>query len=133
MKTTFASLFALLALALAPADSNAAVITDTISVTSMQCGMCESRIEKALKKADFVSDVEADVEHSIVVVSYDNSKASHAEIVKMISMTGYDTAELAADPEAQGNLHGCCKPGSHKTEEDAAPAKKQVKKATSGH
>lgn len=132
MKTLIASLFALFAVAVAPSLSSAAVITDTISVTSMQCGMCESRIEKALKKADFINDVEADVENSVVVVSYDNTKATHAQIVKMISMTGYDTAELAADTEAQNNLHGCCKPGAHK--EEAAPApKKEVKKATSNH
>jgi periplasmic mercuric ion binding protein len=132
MKTLFASLFALMMLALAPLSSSAAVITDTISVTSMQCGMCESRIEKALKKADFINDVEADVENSVVVVSYDNTKATHAQIVKLITMTGYDTAELAADAEAQGNLHGCCKPGAHKEEPTTAP-KKQVKKATSEH
>ncbi len=133
MKTLFASLFALVMVALAPSTSSAAVVTDTINVTSMQCGMCESRIEKSLKKADFISAVEADVEHSIVVVSYDNAKATRAEVVRMISMTGYDTAELAADADAQNNLHGCCKPGAHKPVEPAAPAKKQVKKATSGN
>jgi periplasmic mercuric ion binding protein len=131
MKSIFASLFVLAAIALAPSISSAAVVTDTISVTSMQCGMCESRIEKALKKVDFVKDVEADVEFSTVVVSYDNATATHADVVKLISMTGYDTAELAADAEAQNNLHGCCKPGAHKSEEAEAPAKKQVKKATS--
>ena len=133
MKTLFASLFALMIVALAPSSSTAAVVTDTISVTSMQCGMCESRIEKALKKNDFIKDVEADVEHEIVVVSYDNAKATHADVVKLISMTGYDTAELAADADAQNNLHGCCKPGAHKKEGSSAPAKKQVKKATSGN
>jgi copper chaperone CopZ len=133
MKTLFASLFALMMVALAPSTSTAAVVTDTISVTSMQCGMCESRIEKSLKKSDFINEVEADVEHSIVVVSYDNAKASRTDIAKLISMTGYDTAEIAADADAQNNLHGCCKPGAHKKEESSAPAKKQVKKATSGN
>jgi periplasmic mercuric ion binding protein len=129
MKSIISSLFALMTVATAPSSSSAAVVTDTISVTSMQCGMCESRIEKSLKKAEFVKEVEADVEFSTVVVTYDNSKAKHSDIVKLISMTGYDTEELAADTDAQNNLHGCCKPGAHKTEE---PAKKEVKKATSG-
>lgn len=128
MKSLILSICALLMVAFTPSTSSAAVVTDTISVTSMQCGMCESRIEKSLKKADYVKEVEADVEFSTVVVTYDNSKASHADVVKLISMTGYDTAELAADADAQNNLHGCCKPGAHKSE---APAKKEVKKATS--
>ncbi len=130
MKSLFASLFALAAIAFAPSISSAAVVTDTISVTSMQCGMCESRIEKALKKADFISEVTADVENSIVVVSYNNAKATRAEVVRMIAKTGYDTADMAADADAQNNLHGCCKPGAHKPVESSAPAKKQVKKAT---
>ena len=127
MKAVISSLFVLALVAFAPSVSSAAVVTDTISVTSMQCGMCESRIEKSLKKSEAVKDVEADVEFDQVVVSYDNTKASHADIVKLISMTGYDTAELAADADAQNNLHGCCKPGAHKP---AAAPKKEVKKPT---
>lgn len=111
-----------------PSVSNAAV-TDTIKVTSMQCGMCESRIEKSLKKSEFISDATADVESETVIVTYDERKLDKAGVEKLISMVGYDTEHLAADKAAQDALHGCCKPGAHKktaptkTIQKASPSK----------
>ena len=108
-------------------------VTDTIRVTSMQCGMCESRIEKALKAHSYISDVEADVENEVVVVTYDKSLSSKEGIAKLISLTGYDTETVAADAEAQNSLHGCCKPGAHKKASAPSSApKKEIKKASSG-
>lgn len=130
MKTLIGASFLALFSFVGVQSAEAGVVTDTIRVTSMQCGMCESRIEKSLQKADFINAVEADVESEIVVVTYDASKSNKGEIEKLIALTGYDTENLAADADAQNALHGCCKPGAHK-KESAAPAKKQVKKATS--
>jgi periplasmic mercuric ion binding protein len=119
-----------LALSFGAADASAVVVTDTISVPEIQCGMCESRIEKSLKKSAFVTDVTADAENDVVVVSYDNTKAKRIDIEKLIAATGYATTKVDADEAAQNALHGCCKPGAH--EEPETPKKKQVRKAAPG-
>lgn len=123
MKINLLVLFAVLMIC---GGSVSAQSSDTISVTSMQCGMCESRIEKALKASGLVTEVEADVEHEIVVVHYDGKKVSKKQLAELISKTGYDTDMVAADAKAQDALHGCCKPGAHKK---PAP-QKRVQKAS---
>lgn len=119
--------FLAVSLAISAANASAATVTDTIRVPEIQCGMCESKIQKALKKSAFVSSVEADAENDVVVVAYDNSKAKRADIEKLIAMTGYATENIPADKAAQAALHGCCQPGAH--EEPETPSKKVIQKA----
>ncbi len=87
--------------------------TITVSVPQMQCGMCEERIEKALKKIDGVVSVEADAEADTVVVTYNPEKTSRKSIEREIADLGYDAGEKKAKAEAQAKLPGCCKPGGH--------------------
>lgn len=113
--------------------SNANSVSDTVKVPSMQCGMCESKIEKALKKASYITTAKADSKHDLVYVTYDRSKGKLSEIEKLISLSGYDTEKIKADPAAQAALHGCCKPGAHEEEDEhanEAKPHKKVKKAT---
>ena len=87
------------------------VRTDTISVPDMQCGMCESRISKRLKKVEGVTGVEADAEANTVVVTYDPAKVTLAKLEKAIAEVGYDAGDTETTTAAQAKLHGCCKPG----------------------
>ena len=87
--------------------------TDTVSVPEMQCGMCEMRISKTLKKLKGVSSVSADAETDKVVVAYDPEVLSLADIENAIAGAGYDAGEVKTTEEAQAKLHGCCRPGAH--------------------
>ena len=87
--------------------------TVTISVPEMQCGMCEGRIEKALKKIKGVKSVEADAEANTVVVTYNTTKTTQAAIEEAIAALGYDAGEKKADSDTQSGLPACCKPGGH--------------------
>lgn len=87
--------------------------TDTVSVPEMQCGMCEMRISKTLKKLKGVSSVSADAETDKVVVVYDPEVLSLADIEEAIAGAGYDAGEVKTTKAAQAKLHGCCRPGAH--------------------
>ncbi|MGE3801770.1 MAG: heavy-metal-associated domain-containing protein [Candidatus Kapaibacterium sp.] len=87
--------------------------TITISVPEMQCGMCEARIEKGLKKINGVKTVKADAEENTVVVTYDTKKTSRSKIEEAIAKLGYDAGEKEANETAQSQLSACCKPGGH--------------------
>jgi periplasmic mercuric ion binding protein len=80
--------------------------TDTIKVYG-NCGMCKSRIEKAVKKegaatANWNSDTK------LLVVSYDDSKVTNDGLQKAIAAVGHDTEKYAATDKAYNNLPGCC-------------------------
>ncbi len=83
---------------------------DTIEVPDMQCGMCEMKISKRLKKIAGVSAVEADAEANSVVVTYDPTKTSLAALEKAIAEVGYDAGDAKTTKAAQAKLHGCCRP-----------------------
>lgn len=87
--------------------------TDTISVPEMQCGMCEMKISKTLKKLEGVSSVSADAEADEVVVTYDPEVVSREDIENTIAGAGYDAGEAKTTTAAQAKLHACCRPGSH--------------------
>ena len=87
--------------------------TDTISVPEMQCGMCEMRIERRLKKISGVLSVSADAESDVVVVTYNQKKTSRNEIEQAIANIGYNAGEKETTSEAQAKLSPCCKPGAH--------------------
>lgn len=87
--------------------------TITISVPEMQCGMCESRIEKGLQKIAGVKSVKADAEENTVVVTYDTKKTSRSKIEEAIANLGYAAGDKEANETAQSQLSACCRPGGH--------------------
>lgn len=80
--------------------------TETVKVYG-NCGMCEATIEKAgsLKK---VATVDWDQDTKKATLTYDTKKTTQDEILKKISLAGYDSDKFLAPDDAYNNLHGCC-------------------------
>ena len=71
------------------------------------CGMCQSKIEKAAIKSG-ATTAKWDEETKILSVSFTPSKSSIQKIEKAIAKVGYDTQNETAPISAYDNLPGCC-------------------------
>ena len=75
---------------------------------SGMCGMCETRIEKALDVPGIIM-AEWDVETKRATVAYKTKVLSEDQIHQLIANVGHDTAKIKATDEVYANLHRCCK------------------------
>lgn len=73
------------------------------------CGMCETRIEKAANAVEGVSKADWDKESMMATIVFDESKTSVDDIQKAIAKVGHDAGEHKASDEVYNNLPGCCK------------------------
>jgi mercuric ion binding protein len=73
------------------------------------CGMCETRIEKAAKSVDGVSSADWDKETKFVEVSFDPAKTDLNKIHMAIAKAGHDTELHKSSKEVYDKLPGCCK------------------------
>jgi periplasmic mercuric ion binding protein len=73
------------------------------------CGMCESRIEKAAKSLEGVTSADWNQKTKILEVNYDVSKTSTAKIQQTVADTGHDTPMQKAKDEVYNKLPACCK------------------------
>ncbi len=94
--------------------------TETIKVWG-NCGMCQTKIEKAAKTAG-AKTASWDADSKELKVTYAVKKTSSAKIQEAIANTGYDTQDFTAVKSAYDNLHGCCK-YDRKADADASSAK----------
>ena len=85
----------------------AQVKTETIKVSG-NCGMCETKIEKAAKEAG-ATTAEWSSETKQITVKYNSSTTNAAKIQQAIAKVGYDTQDFRATNESYDKLHGCCK------------------------
>ncbi len=81
--------------------------TETIKVWG-NCGMCQSKIEKAAKSAG-AKTASWDADTKELKVTFKAKSTSSAKIQEAIANTGYDTQDFTAVKTAYDNLHGCCK------------------------
>ncbi len=58
-------------------------------------GMALEDIEEALRKLDYVSDVEVNAPGNVVAVSFDGGKAEQEEIKNTVEETGYEVSRLS--------------------------------------
>lgn len=72
------------------------------------CGMCESRIEKAAKAIDGVSSADWNQETKEISVSFDSEKTDVVKIQKAIAKVGHDTDKYKAEDKVYDALPGCC-------------------------
>ena len=71
------------------------------------CGMCKSTIKKtgSIKK---IAQVEWDNATQMATLTYDSKITNEDEILKRISLAGYDNEKFLAPDDVYNNLHGCC-------------------------
>ncbi len=72
------------------------------------CGMCETRIEKAVKAVDGVVSADWDQETKMIEVTFDDSKTTLDKIHQAIADVGHDTDLKKADDKTYDALPGCC-------------------------
>jgi copper chaperone CopZ len=91
------------------------------------CGMCETRIEKAALSVDGVSKADWDKETKKLEVVFDDKKVDVHKIHMAVAKVGHDTKMHKAKDEVYNKLPGCCKYDRQKTEKskDAIKTKKQ--------
>ena len=75
---------------------------------SGNCGMCESRIEKAANGIDGISSADWDKTTKEIVVTFDDSKTTLLDIHKAIANAGHDTEMVKADEKVYNDLPACC-------------------------
>jgi periplasmic mercuric ion binding protein len=73
------------------------------------CGMCETRIEKAANSVDGVSKADWNKETKVLEVTFDDAKTSTDKIEMAIAKAGHDTPHHKAKDEVYDKLHTCCK------------------------
>ena len=93
--------------------------TEKIKVKG-NCGMCESRIEKAAKSVDGISSADWNKESKLIEVKFDDSKTDIHKVQMAIANVGHDTPMHKAKDEDYNKLHECCK-------YDRAEPKKEMK------
>ena len=72
------------------------------------CGMCESRIEKAAKSVEGVSKADWNKETKMIEVVFDDSKTDVHKVHMAIAKVGHDTEMHKATDEAYKGLPACC-------------------------
>lgn len=75
---------------------------------SGNCGMCETRIEKAALSVNGVESADWDKETGSLEVEY-AGKANADKIQKAIATAGHDTELYTANDKVYNKLPGCCK------------------------
>ncbi len=82
--------------------------TEKIEVKG-NCGMCESRIEKAVKAVEGVSKADWNKETKILEVTFDDAKTTADKIEMAVAKVGHDTKNHKAADVVYEKLPGCCK------------------------
>lgn len=76
--------------------------------TSVICGSCKMRVEKALQATDGVQAVAVDLDSKNVKVKYDPEKLSENQIRLVIANLGYNADDMKKDETAYTKLPMCC-------------------------
>lgn len=91
------------------AQSDSAVKSETVEFKVFgNCGMCKSRIEKALN-VEGVESVNWDKETKMASVVFNSEKISEDKLHQLVAAVGHDTEKVTANDETYNKLHGCCK------------------------
>jgi len=72
------------------------------------CGMCEARIEKAVKSLDGVASAEWDKKTKLIEVKYNPDKVELMDVHKAIAKVGHDTEKMEVENEVYEQLPACC-------------------------
>jgi len=72
------------------------------------CGMCKTRIEKAAKSVDGVTEADWNKDTKMIEVSFDAAETKIQKVHEAIANVGHDTELVKADDETYANLPSCC-------------------------
>ncbi len=73
------------------------------------CGMCETRIEKAVNAIDGVSKADWNKDTKILEVTLDDAKTDIHKVHMAVAAVGHDTDMHKAPDDVYNNLPSCCK------------------------
>ncbi len=73
------------------------------------CGMCETRIEKAANSVEGVTSADWNKETKMIEVKLNESKTDVHKVHMAIAKVGHDTKMHKAKDEVYNKLPGCCK------------------------
>lgn len=73
------------------------------------CGMCETRIEKASNSIEGVSTADWDKETEMMTVTFDEGKTNVHKVHMAIAKAGHDTKMHSAPDKTYEQLPRCCK------------------------
>lgn len=118
MKTLKLFSIVLLCCSIATVSSAQKTKTETFNVSG-NCGMCETKIEKAAKDAG-ATFADWNKDTKVITVKYKSTSSNLAKIQQSIAQAGYDNAGVKSTTEAYDKLHACCK--YERTESNAAKA-----------
>lgn len=110
MKKTAILLFALVASSFA---AQAAEKTVEFWVRG-NCGSCEKRIEKTLKKMDGVEKASWNEESGNVTVTFDDARTNQEAMEEALAKVGHATKTHKADKAGHDKLPKCCREGAEK-------------------
>ena len=81
--------------------------TELLKVTGMTCGGCTSKVTRALKVINGVSDVKVSLSAGEATVQYDERLTSPDHLKSAVKGAGYgvDPANISHKPQGKG---GCC-------------------------
>lgn len=85
----------------------ASVKSEVIKVNG-NCGMCKSRIEKAVNSMEGIEAASWNKETQELQVKYDEGKATTMQIQTSLAMAGHDTEMFSASDKKYAELPGCC-------------------------
>ncbi len=105
MKTKMISLAALFLLG--TASVFAQTKTEKIEVKG-NCGMCETRIEKAANSVEGVTNAQWNKETKMLSFSMNENRADAMQVHKAVAKAGHDTKKMKATDEAYSKLPACC-------------------------
>jgi len=69
--------------------------TVTLSVPGMYCDACPAIVKGSLQKVAGVAEVETSLEQKTAVVTFDDAKASVADLIKATTNAGYPSTQVA--------------------------------------
>ena len=73
------------------------------------CGMCETRIEKAAQSLEGVTSADWNKETKMIEVSFEPAETDLKKVHEAIAKAGHDTEMVRAKDETYATLPGCCK------------------------
>lgn len=82
-------------------------ITEAEYKVSGICGMCKTRIEKAVKIKE-VKYAKWDKKNKTLKLAYDSNAVSSDSLLKRVAYAGHDNEKFTAPDSAYAKLHSCC-------------------------